>query len=160
MAFIRKDVNFTLLLLIIIILGAVAGLTTYYQSTYKNLSITFENKLSDITQLSQNLSTTYSTLNKTSEELRLETTDKERLNQLYNDLSNQFTQLKDELSITIVNLKQTEESLANTKLELQGVKVELSETKSELNNVKRSRDDYKNLSTYYCSKLQGSGQTC
>ena len=153
MAFIRKDVNFLLFILVIIILAALSGLTTYYQSTYKNLTVTFENKLDEAQALSQNLSSTFSTLNKTTEQLRLETTDRERLNSLYNDLSNQFEQLKEELSITIVSLKQTEVKLASTE-------VKLGETEEELRGAKRSRDDYKNLSSYYCSKLEGAGQTC
>ena len=121
--------NIFLLLLIIIVLGVLAGLTTYYQTTYKNLSESYGDKLNQLNQLNYNLSLQKAQLNSVNEELKLKTSVKEKFDVLYTNIS----EYNDELNSDLVD---TRKELVSTLGRLKETGAELDSRNSELATVK------------------------
>src|SRR3989344_2637473 len=69
MAYLKKNVNMFLLLLFVIIIGGVAGLTTFYQTTYKDLSLNYEDQVAEIEKLLTDLNAERAKLNQTALQL-------------------------------------------------------------------------------------------
>ncbi len=129
MAYIRRNVNFFLLLLVIVVLGVMAGLTTYYQVTYKNLSLSYSDRLNQLNKLNYNLSLQRSQLGQVNEELKLKTQAKEQFDTLYTNISDYNERLADELS-------RTRSELISTLTKLKAAETDLESTKSELSTDK------------------------
>ncbi|MBI2142658.1 hypothetical protein HYU15_04205 [Candidatus Woesearchaeota archaeon] len=129
MAYIRRNVNLFLLLLVIVVLGVMAGLTTYYQATYKNLSLSYGDKLNQLNRLNYNLSQQRAQLGQVNEELSIKTKAKEQFDTLYTNISDYSEKLADELS-------QTRSELIDTLTKLRAAEAELETTKSELSTSK------------------------
>ncbi|MBI2574455.1 hypothetical protein HYV82_01065 [Candidatus Woesearchaeota archaeon] len=125
MAYIRRNVNLFLLLLVIVVLGVMAGLTTYYQVTYKNLSLSYGDKLNQLNKLNYNLSQQKAQLGNVNEELKLKTKAKEQFDTLYTNISDYNEKLADELA-------RTRSELIDTLTKLKAAEADLSSTKSEL----------------------------
>ena len=71
MSYIKRNVNTVLLLIVVLIIASVAGLSTYYQKTYKNLSMDFQEKIEEVETLADDLEKQKKELNSTQEELDL-----------------------------------------------------------------------------------------
>ena len=69
MAVMKKDVNLGLLLLIVAALIMFSGFTVYYQTTFKNVSESFEIKLKELEKVEKDLESKRGQLNETSTQL-------------------------------------------------------------------------------------------
>jgi len=125
MAFMRRDVNIGLLLLIVAALLMFSGFTVYYQTTFKNLSTTYQNELKELDKISKELESKRSVLNETSIQLQLKKQKEE-------DLSAQFVDTKTEKDKLAVDKKKLEVDLASTKAQLQSTSAQLSNTQNQL----------------------------
>ena len=119
MAYMKKNVNLLLMLLVVTFIFSLVLLTTFYQQNYKKLSEDFENTSRKLDLVSENFSSKIEELHSTTSTLNLTSSDKEKLDELY------------------VNLKTDKESLD---AELQNVKAELEKQKlaAEFNRRKLS----------------------
>ncbi|MDO8642567.1 MAG: hypothetical protein Q7R76_03180 [Candidatus Woesearchaeota archaeon] len=97
MAYIRKNVNLFLLLLLVAIVGAVAGLSTYYQMTYKNLSVNYENKINEISGLVTDLQVHREKLSEKEQALQAEQQREQELTGHYGEIKNEKEQLAGDL---------------------------------------------------------------
>ena len=111
--YLKKNVNFTLLALVITILLGTVALTTYFQSTYKDVSEELETKAEQLKVISSNFTTKIKELNKTYSELQIKQLDKDKLDQLYTELLREkertdaeLTATKDRLTGTISELQE------------------------------------------------------
>ena len=69
MAIMKRDVNLGLLLLIVAALLMFSGFTVYYQTTFKNVSKSFETKIKELESVSKELESKRGQLNETSIQL-------------------------------------------------------------------------------------------
>lgn len=118
MTYIKKNVNLLLLLLIALIMVAFVGISSYYQGTYKNISLSYSQKLDELTMVGGNLSQREAMLNKTTEELQVRTEDKVRFELMYSNLTDVKERLERELAKTRDELDSTKVDLANAQSQL------------------------------------------
>ncbi|MBI3034643.1 hypothetical protein HYY72_05785 [Candidatus Woesearchaeota archaeon] len=129
MAYLKRNVNVFLLLLIIIILGAMGAITVYYQTTYKSLAAGYDEKLSQLNELNRNLSVQRAQLISVNEELDVKNKVKEKFDQLYTNVSDFNSRLSAELN-------QTRDELVDTLTMLRAAEANLSAASSELTTTK------------------------
>ncbi len=122
MAYMRRNVNLLLMVLVLVVLLSLVLLTTFYQKNYRNLTETYEATSEELNKVSQNFTSKLDELQRTTGELKIKATDKEKLDQLYT----QLTAEKDKLE---TELKATQESLASKTLMLEATEKELSDAK-------------------------------
>ncbi len=125
MAVMKRDVNLVLLLLIAAALLIFSGFTVYYQTTFKNVSKSFEIKLKELESVGKELESKRSQLNETSVQLQLKKQKEE-------DLSQKFTDVRSERDQLESDKKKLETELSSTKSQLAATSAELSNTKSQL----------------------------
>ena len=143
MAFMKKDVNVVLLLLIVASILVFSGFTVYYQTTFKDVSLEYKNKLEQLQKVTSDLSTQKQQLNETYA-LRVKAEqDKKALDQSYKDLSDERNQLEDDKSKLEVDLLATKNDLAEKSVQLTSAQNQLASTQAELGSVKAQRDNYK-----------------
>jgi len=138
MAYMQKNVNLLLLVLVLVVLGSIVVLTTVFQSTYKNLSESYETASVELNQLSSNFSSKLQELNKTTAELQIKTSDKLRLDDLYGDLTSVKDKLNSELKETKEILVDTTDTLIRSQADLSDARYSLIKNEEEitlLNNI-------------------------
>ena len=143
MAFMKKDVNIVLLILIVVAILVFSGFTVYYQTTFKDVSLEYKNKLEQLQKVTSDLSTQKQQLNETYA-LRVKAEqDKRALDQSYKDLSDERNQLASDKATLESELIDTKSDLAEKSVELQSTQNQLASTQAELGSVKVQRDNYK-----------------
>ena len=125
MAIMKRDVNLGLLLLIVAALLMFSGFTVYYQTTFKNVSKSFEIKLNELESVSKELESKRGQLNETSIQLQLKKQKEE-------DLSTKFDDVRSERDQLETDKKKLEVELASTKASLAATLAELTNTKNQL----------------------------
>ncbi len=135
MAYIKKNVNVALLLLIVLVVAAFAGVSYYYQGTYKNISQNYEVQIDELIKLTSNLSQKEKTLNKTKEELDIRTADKAKFEAMYGNLSEIKEQLAKDLEATRTELDSVKVDLANTKVQLASAQTQVDLLNIEVNTL-------------------------
>lgn len=125
MPIMKKDVNLGLLLLIVAALLMFSGFTVYYQTTFKNLSATYQNQIKELEKVTKDLDAKRGLLNETSVQLQLKKQKEE-------DLSQKFTDVRSERDHLDSDKKKLEVELANTKASLASTSAQLANTQSQL----------------------------
>ncbi len=134
MAVMKRDVNLGLLLLIVAALLMFSGFTVYYQTTFKNLSVTYQNELKALGTVTKELETKRGQLNESSIQLQLRKQKEE-------DLSKKFTDVRSERDQLETDKKKLEVELASTKSQLSATLADLSNTKNQLTaQIKLAQD--------------------
>jgi septal ring factor EnvC (AmiA/AmiB activator) len=139
MAFMKKDVNLGLLVLIIASIILFSGFTVYYQTAFKDVSLEYQTKLEQLSQVTKELSTKRQELNETYSMRVKAEQDRQVLDQQYKEVSDENENLRVELIATNSQLAEK--------------KAELDVTKSLLQNVQNERDTYKAQRDSYKSDL-------
>lgn len=129
MSYIKRDVNIILLFLMVGIIAALIGITTYYQSTYLNLSRGYTSKINEYNQLLTNLEKNRLKLNETMAQFELKS-EREK------DLSEKYTFLRDENLLLSLVLNETNQTLQNTQESLEDTQDELTETTQDLTDAR------------------------
>ncbi len=136
MAFMKKDVNVVLLVLIVASILIFSGFTVYYQTTFKDVSLEYKNKLEQLQKVTSDLSTQKQQLNETYA-LRVKAEqDKKALDQSYKDLSDERNQLESDKSSLETELLTTKSGLAEKSAQLQSTQSQLASTEAELSSAK------------------------
>lgn len=144
MAFMKKDVNVVLLVLIVVAILGFSGFTVYYQTTFKDVSLEYKNKLEQLQKVTSDLSVQKQQLNETYS-LRVKAEkDKKALDQSYKDLSDERNQLEDDKSRLEVELINTKNDLGEKAAQLQATQNQLASTQAELGSVKARKDTLEN----------------
>ncbi len=143
MAFMKRDINITLLLLIVASILVFSGFTVYYQTTFKDVSLEYKSKLEQLQKVTSDLSTQKQQLSETYA-LRVKAEqDKRALDQSYKDLSDERNQLASDKESLEVELLNTKSDLAEKSTQLQSTQNQLASAQAELGSVKVQRDSYK-----------------
>ncbi|HHI04215.1 MAG TPA: hypothetical protein ENL45_01575 [Candidatus Woesearchaeota archaeon] len=161
MAYMKRNVNFGFFLLLIATLLSLAGLSIYYQTTFKDLYTDYKLKLDDLTNISSTLSSERTRLNQTSYQLMIKEerekelstqyaglrTEKEKIEAEKSSLQKQLTtkkaelrQKKAELFTAQNNLAKAQQELSTTKTELDAAMTTISGLRSEIDSLETERD--------------------
>ncbi len=132
MAVMRRDVNIGLLLLIVATVIMFSGFTVYYQTTFKNISESYEAKLDELTKVTSDLELKRSLLNETSLQLTVRQQREDELNQKYSDVRNERDTFENDKNKLTVELTQTKTELASSQSEVAQTKSKLASTESKL----------------------------
>lgn len=137
MGVMKRDVNLGLLLLIVAALLMFSGFTVYYQTTFKNVSKSFEIKLKELGTITSELEAKRGALNETSIQLQLRKQKEE-------DLSTKFTDVRSERDQLDADKKKLELELASTKTNLASTTAKLEQTQSQLASYVKLAQDLTN----------------
>ena len=154
MAVMKKDVNLGLLLLIVAALVMFSGFTVYYQTTFKNVSESFEIKLKELETVEKDLQAKKGLLNETSVQLQLKSQKEADLSKKFVETESEREQLETDKNKLTADLTSTKSELAGTKAKLEQVQVQLSNALTDL--AKKTADLSNALSdvTKYKNKYQ------
>ena len=146
MAYMKRNVNLGLLFLIVATLIAFAGFATYYQTTFFNLSTSYEEKLGKIDTLAETLSVEKTKLNQTSYQLQVKAEREKDLSSKYDSLREVKEQLELDKALLQSELTTTKSTLSSTKAELSATQSSLTvaqntitEKESEISSLKSQR---------------------
>ena len=151
MAFIQKNANIHLLLLLLIIGISVAGMTIYYQENFKNINTKYQTKLDELNATFTDLTKAQSVINRTKEELTLKSAREEDLSTQYLTQKEQREELQSEKTELVETKTGLESKLLNTTRELVYQKhlyADLEDENTKLEDSLHSRrDEIDNLNT-------------
>jgi len=130
----KKDVNFGMGAIILILLVSIVGITIYYNSTYQQLNLDYREAI-------ENIKKTRDELNQTAEEIRIKNEELSKKEKVLIDIINElnlskqrvtslgeyYTSLKGEKETLEKGLDQTKKDRDNWKSEYTSAKVELDE---------------------------------
>ncbi len=125
MSFMKKNVNFGLMILIVATVLLFIGFTIYYQNTYSGLSGEYQQKIDELDKLTSSLQAEKTKLSETSYELKIKEESEQDLSGKYEGIKSE----KEKLEVDKTNLQQ---DLASTKSNLAVKEVELTTTKNDL----------------------------
>jgi chromosome segregation ATPase len=143
MTYFKRNVNIALLIIIIIILGSLVGLTTYYQSTYRNISVSYGQTVDQVNMLAKNLTMQKTELNRTLSQLEIKSEDKTKLDQLYGDLSNDNERLNAELTGALSELSDKRAELETAEANLLVAQQEITIKNADIADYKEQIKDLK-----------------
>ncbi len=151
----RRNVNLLLMVLVLVVLFSLVVLTTFYQKNYRNLTESYEATSEELNKVSQNFTSKLNELQRTTGELKIKATDKEKLDQLYTQLTAEKNKLETELKATQDNLAETTVILGNTERELSSAKVTVIRQTEEIADldsaVKNQKNKINELNAEICS---------
>ena len=139
MAIMKKDVNLGLLLVIIAALIMFSGFTVYYQTTFKNLSATYQKQVKELQKITTDLEAKRGLLNETSVQLQLKKQKEEDLSKKFVDTASERDKLNADKNKLTSDLTNTKATLAQTSADLAITKVTLAQTQSDLDKEKTAR---------------------
>ena len=148
MAFMKKDVNLGLMVLIVASIILFSGFSVYYQTTFKDVSIEYQTKLDHLSQVTNELSSKRQELNETYS-LRIKAEeDRKVLDSRYKDASiendnlrSDNTNLRSEVSSTKSQLAEKSAKLAATENLLAQTQSSLSSANSKISSLNSKLDD-------------------
>jgi len=126
MAYIRKNVNFILIILVITLIAMFVGFASYFESSNRTLVEQYDEKSNQYDSLKSNLSTQKTQLEKTYSELQLQVAGGSKLQSLYNEVLQEKKKIEEQLSKTQGQLSQTQTELANTITQLRKTEADLA----------------------------------
>jgi len=151
MAYLKRDVNLGLLILIIASIILFSGFSVYYQTTFKEVSLEYQNKLNQLGKVTSELSSKRQELNETYSLRVIAEEDKKVLDERFKDvrdenekISDDNTNLRSEVSSTKSQLAEKTAELDATKNLLSQTQTSLSAAKGEVSSLKSQRSDLKN----------------
>ena len=166
MSYMRKNVNFFLLFIIVVIIISLVGLTTYYEKTYKNLSSSYDTKLDEINRLLESLNAERTKLNQTSYELNIKQEREEELSGQYlgvksdlNTTQNQLDTTKAELDATQATLDTTENALASAQQQVDSLVATVATQKSAINKLESDKSSLRSERDSLASQLSACQST-
>ncbi|MCK5630736.1 MAG: hypothetical protein KAI26_09005 [Nanoarchaeota archaeon] len=139
MAYIKRNVNFGLLALLLGMIMVFIGFTLYYQQTFNTLAVNYTTKLSQLEKVTQDLSKHKAILTHTKSELTQTEIDVDAISKEYEDLEEAKRILKGELDTTKNNLNTKISELSSEKR----LTRELNDTiKAKEADIKKWKDLY------------------
>jgi len=140
MAYMKRNVNFGFFFLLIATLISLAGLSIYYQTTFKDLYMDYKLKLNDLSNISSTLSTEKAKLEQTSQELDIKEEREKELSTQYTGLKTEKEKLEDEKASLQKQLASKTAELQQKKAELFTAQSNLATAQAELSTTKTSLD--------------------
>lgn len=157
MAFMKKDVNLGLLLLIIATLLLFSGFTVYYQTNFKNVVTEYHDKLGQLKKVTEELGAEKTKLNETYQLRAKAEKDIKALDVQYRLLSDERDQLERDKTKLQAELSTAKATLAETEVKLSQTQTQLSQTLAELSAKKARISDLKDDIDALCANIASLG---
>ena len=164
MAFMKRNVNLGLLVLIVASLMLFTGFAVYYQTTFKDITLEYNTKLEELQKVTSELGLQKQALNETYELKVKAERDRSALDTQYRDISDENLQFQRDNTNLRVEVTQTKSELGATKTDLENKKVILAQTQSDLasansqvSSLKSRRDSLEDDVDRICTKLIAAG---
>ena len=150
MAFMKRDVNLGLLILIVLSISLFSGFSVYYQTTFKDISLEYQTKLEQLSKVTNELGAKRQELNETYS-LRVKAEeDRKTLDQRYRDVNEENdklaadnSNLRSEVSNTKIQLAVKTSELDASKNLLAQTQASLSAANSEITSLKSQKSSLK-----------------
>jgi len=142
MAYMKKNVNMGLLLLLVAVIICFAAFTAYYQKTFTNLSISYVNKVERIENLVGSLKKQSDILSQTSRTLNTTSAEREVLGERYTTLQSEKEVVEDELTGTKQELNDKIASINALNLQISELNSRIDSLIDDVNDLK---GDYNSL---------------
>lgn len=149
MAYMKRNVNFGFFLLLVATLISLAGLSLYYQTTFKDLYVDYKGRIDDLKNVSSTLGTERTKLEQTSQQLIIREEREKELSTQYTGLRTEKEKLEEEkaslqkqLAVKTSELTQKRAELATAQAELSISKTDLAAAKATISGL---RADIANL---------------
>jgi len=155
----KKNVNFVLVLLFLLAIASMVGATVYYQTSFRNLSGKYNEKVSELANTRANLSAQRENLQSTKTELELRVADKAKFENLYQDLITEKNRLDKDLSLTKGTLASTQALLSETQGNLAKANTDLAKALKDLASQKTLAAAYLKQRDDLCSQLKSSNSS-
>ncbi|MFA6888586.1 MAG: hypothetical protein WC254_03750 [Candidatus Woesearchaeota archaeon] len=159
MGFMQRDIDFKLILLIILVIIAIVGLTLFYQSSAGNIIRKYDKVSENLEKAQENLTVTqakYGACVAKIDNLSLElnaATDYQL--EAQDEFNNLYTETQSTLEETQTSLENTEEELASTESELTNVNEELDTCETTITANGDAADKAKTYGSSAESRLDG-----
>ena len=140
MAIMKKDVNFVFFILIIATVISFAGFTAYYQSSFKNISNEYNQKIGELTKVSQDLLEKKSALLQTSEALDETKSSREQTEALYGEQRDELREAIKQRDTFKDDLFQEKQKFAKADAELTIANAKVIEQADEIKDLKDDED--------------------
>jgi chromosome segregation ATPase len=161
MAFMRRDVNFGLLILIIATLILFSGFTVYYQTNFKNVVTEYNDKLEQLKKVTSDLESekiklnqTYQLRVKAERDMKALDTQYRLLSDERDQLENDKNKLQSELLATKATLSETEAKLSQTQTLLSQTQDSLKTANARISSLNSRIDDLKDDIQRLCAKMR------
>ncbi|MBA3064661.1 hypothetical protein FP803_04450 [Candidatus Woesearchaeota archaeon] len=145
----KRNVNFGFFLLLVATLISLAGLSLYYQTTFKDLYVDYKGRIDDLKNVSSTLGTERTKLEQTSQQLIIREEREKELSTQYTGLRTEKEKLEEEkaslqkqLAVKTSELTQKRAELATAQAELSISKTDLAAAKATISGL---RADIANL---------------
>ena len=132
MAYMKRNVNLGFFLLLVATLISLAGLSIYYQTTFKDLYVDYKGRIDDLKNISSTLGTERTKLEQTSQELIIKEEREKELSTQYTDLRTEKEKLEGEKANLQTQLTAKTSELTQKRAELFTAQAELSISKADL----------------------------
>jgi len=141
MAYITKNINILLLVLIVLIASSLVGATVYYQNTFQDLNDEYTSKSELLQNISAELAKQQQMLNQTTGELAIKTTREAELSKKYSNL----TDIKEYLEAYSADLEQEVDTLKDDYVaksnELKNVKLQNTNLTVQVDDLEDQVED-------------------
>ena len=138
MAFLKKDINFILLALILGIIIIFIGFTVYYQTMFENVSVNYQEKVANLEQVTQELGIQKTRLNQTSYELEIKEQKETDLSGRYSELRDEKTQLLEDKAALGREISEKKVELIESQIELAKKSNLLTQTQNDLSEANQN----------------------
>ncbi len=132
MAFMKKDVNLGLLVLIIAAILVFSGFTVYYQTSFRDISLEYKTKLEQLQKVTKDLTTQKKELNETYSLKQKAEQDRKALDSGYREVRDENDQLKNDNSNLRLELSSTKSDLGEKTARLDATQNILAQTQVDL----------------------------
>jgi chromosome segregation ATPase len=139
MSFLKKDVNFGLLFIIILLATSVAAIGIYYNQNYSTLSSRYNTQVSSLQKVTQDLLFHKSVLNQTTSDLATKEQDESELNKRYNKLREDKEKVDSENSRLNTDLSNVNTQLLTKTNQLISAQSEIVAQKTQLAELSRQK---------------------
>ncbi len=139
MSFMQRDIDFRLILLILVVIIAIVGLTIFYQSSAGNIIRKYNKVTEKLERIQDNLTTTTVMLDACGAKVVNVSVELEGALSYQQTAQSEFNTLYQETENT---LQETESTLSRTQNELQETEADLSETQTDLSSCETAKTAY------------------
>ncbi|MDO8480592.1 MAG: hypothetical protein Q7S65_02115 [Nanoarchaeota archaeon] len=144
MSFMHRNVNFGILMTVVVLALAITVLGIYYTANYSSLSNEYTRQLTSLQKVTQDLLEHKSKLNQTVKDLETTQQDETVLSQKYNQIKDENTRLSSEKQTLQTELQTRTQELATKTNELTISKAIVAEQTAQVNSLKTDVAYYKN----------------
>ena len=160
MAFMKKDVNLGLLVLIIAAIIVFSGFTVYYQTSFRDISLDYKTKLEQLQQVTKDLTTQKKELNETYSLRQKAEQDRKALDSSYREVSDENDQLKNDNSNLRSELGSTKSDLGEKTARLEATQNILAQTQADLASANSKMKSLKTEVTCLKDKADADEGAC